>query len=164
MKTKVLSLLSISASIIIMAMLLSASCQPMVYIEYNATYRPVNNLDTVTFEGWSCGNLVRQNTEVFYVVQSDGHNNHDEMIPIFVYDGVRSVETDVAFYYLAVEYDSVRFTRSSDGASTITYRHDDNESEAQRYFFTREAWDCSPEGEELKDRTYTFKLTDEMFR
>ncbi len=75
-----------------------------------------------------------------------------------------SVSTDQAFATLMAEYDSVRIIRKSDGASTITYRHDENATEAQRLFFRPEAWNCSPEGEELKSRTYSFKITDDMFR
>ena len=77
--------------------------------------------------------------------------------------GSASIEN--AFTYLSTEYDSVRFTRSSDGAATITYRHDENASNAQRYFFTREAWTCSPDDEGYDGtRTYTLILTEEMFR
>jgi hypothetical protein len=61
------------------------------------------------------------------------------------------------------DYDSVRLTRRSDNASTITYHHNENATNAQRYFFTREAWKCDPEGETEKDRTYTLILTEDMF-
>lgn len=74
-----------------------------------------------------------------------------------------SVSTEQAFAQLMADYDSVKITRKSDGASTITYRHDENATEAQCYFFTHDAWNCNPEGEELKSRTYTFKLTNDMF-
>lgn len=56
------------------------------------------------------------------------------------------------------DYDSVMLTRSSDGATSIVFRHDENATEEQRYFFTREAWHCDPEGETEKDRTYTLIL------
>lgn len=75
-----------------------------------------------------------------------------------------AISEESAFTQLMSDYDSVRITRSSDNASTITYRHDENASDAQRYFFTREAWSCDPEGETQKDRTYTLILTEEMFR
>lgn len=41
---------------------------------------------------------------------------------------------------------------------TFVFRHDENATEEQRYFFTREAWHCDPEGETEKDRTYTLIL------
>ena len=74
-----------------------------------------------------------------------------------------SVTEEQAFTQLMSDFDSVILTRRSDGASTITYRHDENATDAQRYFFTREAWKCNPEGETEKDRTYTLILKDEMF-
>ena len=74
-----------------------------------------------------------------------------------------SVSEEQAFTQLMSDFDSVTLTRRSDGASTITYRHDQNATDAQRYFFTREAWQCTPEGEELKSRTYILNLTEEMF-
>lgn len=61
------------------------------------------------------------------------------------------------------ELDSIRIIRKSDNASTLTFRHDENATEAQRYFFTREAWDCDPPGEVLYDRRYTLILTEDMF-
>lgn len=64
-----------------------------------------------------------------------------------------------AFDILRLEYDSVQIIRRSDNASTITYRHDEQATEAQRYFFTPEAWEA-PEGLTI----YTLKLTQEMFK
>jgi len=139
----------------------ATSCQPKESVRYYASYSPSNSVDTITFEAWSLGNLVRQNTAVFYPTPTEGQN---EEIPIYVYHGVRGVPTEVVFNALSLEYDSVRFSRSSDGATTITYSYIENATDAQRYFFTREAWKCDPEGEELKSRTYTFILKDEMFK
>ena len=75
-----------------------------------------------------------------------------------------AISVEQAFASLCNDYDSVKLTRCSDGASTITYRHDENATDAQRYFFTREAWNCTPEGETEKDRTYTLILKEEMFK
>ena len=75
-----------------------------------------------------------------------------------------AISVEQAFASLCNDYDSVKLTRRSDGASTITYRHDENATDAQRYFFTREAWSCTPEGETEKDRTYTLILKEEMFK
>ena len=75
-----------------------------------------------------------------------------------------AISEEQAFASLCNDYDSVKLTRRSDGAATIIYRHDENASDAQRYFFTREAWVCDPEGETQKDRTYTLILTDDMFK
>lgn len=74
-----------------------------------------------------------------------------------------TIPEESAFATLIHDIDSIKIIRKSDGAFTITYRHDDNATEAQRYFFTRVAWDCDPPCEELKKRTYTFILTDDMF-
>ena len=161
MKSKHFLLKSIGISIIFVAMLSIASCQPKESVRYNASYSPGNTVETITFEAWSLGNLVRQNTAVFYPTPTEGQN---EEIPIYVYHGVKSVSMEEAFLSLTTEYDSVRFTRSSDGASTITFRHDDNATEGQRFFFKREAWTCSPDDEGYEgSRTYTLKLTDDMF-
>ena len=139
----------------------ATSCQPKESVRYNATYTPGNTVDTITFEAWSLGQLVRQNSAVFYPTPTEGQN---EEIPVYVYHGVKGVPTELAFNSLSLEYDSVRFSRSSDGAATITYSYIEHATDAQRYFFTREAWKCDPEGEELKSRTYTFILKDEMFK
>lgn len=139
----------------------ATSCQPKESVRYYASYSPSNSVDTITFEAWSLGNLVRQNTVVFYPTPTEGQY---EEIPIYIYHGGKSVPTEVAFLSLSTEYDSVRFSRSSDGAATITYSYIENATDAQRYFFTRDAWKCDPEGEELKSRTYAFILKDEMFK
>ena len=75
-----------------------------------------------------------------------------------------TITEEQAFAKLMSDFDSVKIIRRSDGASTLTYRHDENATEEQRYFFTREAWKCDPEGETEKDRIYTLILTEEMFR
>ena len=75
-----------------------------------------------------------------------------------------AITEEQAFAKLMSEFDSVKIIRRSDGASTLTYRHDENATEEQRYFFTREAWKCDPEGETEKDRIYTLILTEEMFK
>lgn len=74
------------------------------------------------------------------------------------------ITEEESFARLRSSIDSIRIVRKADNASTITYRGDDNATDAQRYFFTREAWDCDPEGENEKSRTYTLKITDEMFQ
>ena len=75
-----------------------------------------------------------------------------------------SIPQEEAFATLISNIDSIRIIRKSDGASTITYRHDENATEAQRYFFTRDAWTCYPEGEELYGRGYQFIATNDMFQ
>ena len=140
------------------------SCTPKVPVRFMATYTPTSSVDTVTFEAWSLGELVRDHFAVFYPTPQNEQDGQYEELPIYHYTGVGSVSIENAFTYLSTEYDSVRFTRSSDGLSTITYRHDENASDAQCYFFTREAWTCSPDDEGYEGtRTYTLKLTDDMF-
>ena len=154
------TLLVVLAAMIFSLPFVATSCQPKESVRYNATYTPGNTVDTITFEAWSLGHLVRQNTAVFYPTPTEGQN---EEIPVYVYHGVKGVPTEVAFNALSLEYDSVRFSRSSDGATTITFSYIENATDAQRYFFTREAWKCDPEGENMKSRTYTLILTEEMF-
>lgn len=75
-----------------------------------------------------------------------------------------SISEENAFTSLISQYDSIKIIRKSDGASTITYHNGDNATDEQRYFFTRDAWICSPDIEGYEgDRTYTLKLTDDMF-
>ena len=75
-----------------------------------------------------------------------------------------SISEENAFTSLISQYDSIKIIRKSDGASTITYHNGDNATDEQRYFFTRDAWICSPDIEGYEgDRTYTLKLTDGMF-
>ena len=143
---------------------MATSCQPKESVRFNASYSPSLSVDTITFEAWSLGKLVKQNSVAFYPTPSDGQDNQSQELPIYIYHGVRGVPTEVVFLALTTEYDSVRFTRSSDGASTITYSYIENATDVQRHFFTREAWQCDPEGEELKSRTYTLILKDEMFK
>ena len=155
------TLLVVLAAMTFSLSFVATSCQPTESVRYYASYSPSNSVDTITFEAWSWGNLVRQNTVVFYPTPTEGQY---EEIPIYVYHGGKSIPTEVAFLSLSTEYDSVRFSRRSDDGTTITYRHDENATDAQRYFFTRDAWKCDPEGEELKSRTYAFILKDEMFK
>lgn len=140
------------------------SCKPRVPVEFKAVYNPTIAIDTVTFEGWSLGNLVKKNTAVFYPTPSNIQNGQYEELPIFIYEGIGNVSSQDAFRFLSSDYDSVRFTRSSDAASTITYCHDENATENQCFFFKRESWTCNPDAEGYEGtRTYTFNLTDDMF-
>lgn len=150
---------------VLLVTLTIASCKPRVPVEFKAVYNPTIAIDTITFEGWSLGNLVKKNTAVFYPTPSSIQNGQYEELPIFIYEGIGNVSTQDAFRILSSDYDSVRFIRSSDGASTITYCHDENATENQRLFFKREAWTCNPDDEGyVGTRTYTFKLTDDMFK
>ena len=136
------------------------SCEYMVNVDFEIAH---NDNDTLVLIGWNGTN------EVCYTspyVSNSGDVFDKTSISSFKAGGGSSttVTEEQAFMQLMSDFDSVRITRSSDGLSTITYRHDENASEAQRYFFTREAWCCKPEGETQKDRTYTLILTEEMFR
>jgi hypothetical protein len=136
------------------------SCEYMVNVDFKIAH---NGNDTLVLKGWDGAN------EVCYTspyASNSGDVFGKTTISSFRAGGGSStiVTEEQAFTQLMSDYDSVRITRRSDNASTITYRHDENASDAQRYFFTREAWQCDPEGEELKSRTYTFILKDEMFK
>lgn len=163
MKNNIISSITIVGSIL-MILLSAVSCVPQEFVGLNATYNPIYHIDTLTFEAWSLGNLVRKNTVVFYQTSSNIQNGQYEEIPILRYEGGRNVSTEAVFTSLSSEYDSVRFTRSSDGASTITYRHDEDASEEQCSFFKRVAWSCEPDDNGYEgSRTYTLNLTDDMF-
>lgn len=164
MKSKIVSLITICGSIL-MTFLSVTSCVPQEFVHLDAIYDPIYHVDTLTFEAWSLGNLVRKNTAVFYPTPSNMQNGQYDELPILRYEGGRSISTEEVFTSLSSEYDSVRFTRSSDGASTITYRHDEGALEEQRYFFKRVAWSCEPDDDGYEgSRTYTFNLTEDMFK
>ena len=136
------------------------SCEYMVNVDFEIAH---NGNDTLVLTGWNGTN------EVCYTspyTSNSGEVLNKTTISSFSTGGGPSttVTEEQAFAKLVSDFDSVRITRSSDGASTITYRHDENASDAQRYFFTRVAWSCKPEGETQKDRTYSLILTEEMFR
>ena len=136
------------------------SCEYMVDIDFKIAH---NGNDTLLLTGWSGTNEVQYASPY---TSNSGDVFDKTTISSFNAGGgpSTSVTEEQAFTQLMSDFDSVRISRSSDGASTITYRHDENATDAQRFFFTREAWKCDPEGEELKSRTYTLILTDEMFR
>ena len=136
-----------------------SSCEYMVNVDFEIAH---NGNDTLVLTGWNGTN------EVCYTrpyTSNSGDVFDKTTISSFRAGGGSSttVTEEQAFMQLMSDYDSVRITRRSDNKSTITYRHDEDASDAQRYFFTREAWKCDPEGEELKSRTYTLILTEEMF-
>ena len=137
-----------------------SSCEYMVNVDFEIAHY---GNDTLVLTGWNGTN------EVCYT--SPYANNSGDVFDKTTISSFRAgggssttITEEQAFTQLMSDFDSVRIARSSDGASTITFRHDENASDAQRYFFTREAWSCKPEGETQKDRTYTLILTEEMFR
>lgn len=137
-----------------------SSCEYMVNVDFEIAH---NGNDTLMLTGWNGTN------EVCYTcpyASNSGDVFDKTTISSFRAGGGSSttITEEQAFTQLMSDFDSVRIARSSDGASTITFRHDENASDAQRYFFTREAWSCKPEGKTQKDRTYTLILTEEMFR
>ena len=135
------------------------SCEYMVDVDFKIAH---NGNDTLLLTGWSGTNEVKYTSPY---TSNSGDVFDNTTISSFRAGGgsSTSVTEEQAFTQLMSDFDSVRISRSSDGASTITYRHDENATDAQRYFFTREAWNCDPEGETEKDRTYTLILKDEMF-
>ena len=138
-----------------------SSCEYMVNVDFKIAH---NDNDTLVLTGWNGTN------EVIYTspyTSNSGDVFDKTTISSFRAGGGSSttVTEKQAFTQLMSDYDSVMITRRSDNKSTITYRHDENASNAQRYFFTREAWTCSPDDEGYDGtRTYTLILTDEMFR
>ena len=141
------------------------SCEYTVTVDFEIAH---SDNDALEMTGWSGTN------EVCYT--SPYQCNSDSLLDNELVDkttisslstggGPSTTITDEqAFAKLMSDFDSVKIFRRSDGASTIIYRHDENATEEQRYFFTREAWKCDPEGETEKDRIYTLILTEEMFR
>lgn len=137
-----------------------SSCEYMVNVNFEIAH---NDNDTLVLTGWNGTN------EVIYTspyTSNSGDVFDKTTISSFRAGGGSSttVTEEQAFTQLMSDYDSVMITRRSDNKSTITYRHDENASDAQRYLFTREAWSCTPEGETEKDRTYTLILKEEMFK
>lgn len=130
------------------------SCEYFVDVDFQIA-REGN--DTLVLIGWNGANKVRYSSPY----TSNSGDVHES--PIISSYGVSggpyiNVTEEQAFTQLMSDFDSVMLTRSSDGASTIVFRHDENATEEQRYFFTREAWRCDPEGETEKDRSYTLIL------
>ena len=135
------------------------SCEYFVDVDFKIAHE---GNDTLVLIGWNGANEVR------YLSPYTSNSGDVHESPTISTYGVAGgpyiyVTEEQAFNKLMSDYDSVMLTRRSDGVSTITYRHDENATEAQRYFFTRDAWKCDPEGETEKDRTYTLILKDEMF-
>lgn len=135
------------------------SCEYWVDVDFNIAS---NGNDTLILTGW---NGTSGATFISPYTSQSG-SVYETTISSFGARGGShtSVSEEQAFTQLMSDFDSVTLTRRSDGASTITYRHDENATDAQRFFFTREAWKCDPEGETEKDRTYTLILKDEMFK
>ena len=131
-----------------------SSCEYMVNVDFEIAH---NDNDTLMLTGWN------GTTEVCYAspyTSNSGDVFDKTTISSFGAGGGSSttVTEGQAFAKLMSDYDSVMITRSSDGASTIIFRHDENATDEERYFFTREAWKCDPDGETEKDRTYTLIL------
>ena len=140
------------------------SCEYFVDVYFNVEH-PTN--DTIDFTGWQGTGVVNMTTPYTNRPGQEWEQTMDHVtVSMAGAMGGPSVaiSEEQAFASLCNDYDSVKLTRRSDGASTIIYRHDENASDAQRYFFTREAWSCDPEGETQKDRTYTLILTEDMFK
>lgn len=152
--------------LIVLLVLLSAlfsACEHFVDVDF--VIKGMKN-DTITLIGWSDAyqNGVTNNTTPY--TTNAGSQMEKVSISSFNAGGGANVyvTNEQAFTQLMSDFDSVRITRSSDGASTIAFRHDDNATEGQRFFFKREAWTCSPDDEGYEgSRTYTLKLTDDMF-
>ena len=73
---------------------------------------------------------------------------------------------DEAMRLLKDNVANVKITRKSDNKS-ISYRHEENATEQEKFFFTKDAWvitdDESYDDEGLVRRDYTFFVTDELF-
>ena len=140
-----------------------SSCEYFVDVDFNVE-NPAN--DTIDFIGWR-DHSERHMTTPYTNQPGEVWETKMEHVTVSLLGAhggpYVAISEEQAFMQLMSDYDSVRITRRSDNKSTITYRHDENASDAQRYFFTREAWSCDPEGETQKDRTYTLVLTEEMF-
>ena len=131
------------------------SCEWFFDLDFNIG-NPDN--DTIVFLGWKD----TSGTTLICPYTSLSGDVHNQILVCHQgrHGGPNDAYTEEeAFNILRHEYDSVQIIRRSDNAATITYRHDEQASEAQRYFFTPEAWDA-PEGL----TSYTLKLTDEMFK
>lgn len=135
------------------------------FVDVNFVLKGETN-DTITLIGWS--NAYQNGVTNYTTPYTTNAGIQMEKVSISSFNAGGgphvSVTNEQAFTQLMSDFDSVRITRSSDGASTIIYRHDDNATESQRFFFKREAWTCSPDDEGYEgSRTYTLKLTDDMF-
>ena len=130
------------------------SCEYFVEVDFQIA-REGN--DTLVLIGWNGANEVRYSSPY---ISNSGNVYESPTISSFGIMGGRHIyiTEEQAFTQLMSDYDSVMLTRSSDGASTIVFRHDENATDEQRYFFTREAWRCDPEGETEEGRTYTLIL------
>ncbi len=158
MKSGRLSIATLLAVMAAMAFTVT-SCDYFVDVDFKIA---LEGNDTLVLIGWNGENEVRHPVPW---TSNSGDVYHQRIISYAGDWGGRGiiVTEEQAFNTLMSDYDSVMLTRSSDSTSTITYRHDENATDAQCYFFTREAWKCAPEGETEKSRTYTLILTDEMF-
>jgi hypothetical protein len=139
------------------------SCEYFVDVDFNVA-NPAN--DTIDFIGWRDNTERRMTTPYTNLPGEEWETKMDHVtVSLLGAHGgpYVAISEEQAFTQLMSDYDSVRLTRRSDNASTITYHHNENATNAQRYFFTREAWKCDPEGETEKDRTYTLILTEDMF-
>ena len=136
------------------------SCEYTVTVDFKIAH---DDNDTLVLTGWSGTN------EVCYMSPNASHSGDafDKTTISSLSTGggpSTTISEEQAFAKLMSDFDSVKIIRRSDGASTLTYRHDENATEEQRYFFTREAWICDPEEETEKDRIYTLILMEEMFK
>ena len=130
------------------------SCEYFVDVDFQIA-REGN--DTLVLIGWNGANEVRYSSPY---TSNSGDVHESPTISAYGISGgpYIYVTEEQAFTQLMSDYDSVMLTRSSDGATSIVFRHDENATDEQRYFFTRDAWRCDPEGETEKDRTYTLIL------
>lgn len=144
-----------SMLLVLAALLFSmTSCEYFVDVDFQIA-REGN--DTLVLIGWNGANEVRYSSP--YTSNSGDVHESPTISSYGVAGGPNIYVTEEqAFTQLMSDYDSVMLTRNSDGATSIVFRHDENATEAQRFFFTREAWRCDPEGETEKDRTYTLIL------
>lgn len=157
MKNRFCKLLVFTALVVTLTSL--TSCEYFVNVEFEIAD---NGNDTLKFTGWQGTNIVCRTCP--FTSDSGDVLHYRAVSYIFASGGPSvSVSEELAFDKLMYDYDSVMLSRSSDGASTIIFRHDENATDEQRYFFMREAWQCNPEGETEKDRTYTLILKEEMF-
>ena len=152
--TRRFGMLSVHLLVMCFALHFLTSCDYEIYVLYEVE-SPAN--DTIDFIGWRDSTEFCETTP--YITMYGDTLNHVNVCAEGRLGGMHvTITEEESFLKLCNDYDSVRLSRRSDGASTITYRHDENATEEQRYFFTREAWQCDPEGETLQARIYTFIL------
>lgn len=131
------------------------SCEYFVDVDFQIA-REGN--DTLVLIGWNGEKEVRYSSP--YTSNSGDVHESPTISSYGVSGGPNILVTEEqAFTQLMSDFDSVMLIHSSDGAASIVFRHDENATEEQRYFFTREAWRCDPEGETEKSRTYMLSLT-----